>query len=290
MKKSSIYLPDELKGELSALAARAGRSEAELIRRGIERLLAVEKASEADEAPVSVAPRPGPRLIGVGLGPGNPGHVTAFARDTLVAADRVFTLSWTSKSIGNAEAVLRAVTPAVDVQRLVIEIGADAAGRARSMRAAAEVIAEALDAAEVVAVALLGDPALWSSFPDLSAMVTELRPQVPIETVPGISAFQVLASRAGIPLAGHGQRLVVVEGEPSKALIEDPSTTVVIYKGSPDGAPLREIAERSGRLDSACLGERVDMPGERIEALEHVAEGPVSYLATVIFPAKEAAS
>ena len=40
MHKSSIYLPEPLKAELAGLAARSGRSEAQLVRQAIERLLA----------------------------------------------------------------------------------------------------------------------------------------------------------------------------------------------------------------------------------------------------------
>jgi Arc/MetJ-type ribon-helix-helix transcriptional regulator len=39
MKKTTVYLPEELKAELERVAGEAGRSEAELIREAIGRLL-----------------------------------------------------------------------------------------------------------------------------------------------------------------------------------------------------------------------------------------------------------
>jgi Arc/MetJ-type ribon-helix-helix transcriptional regulator len=42
MKKTTVYLPDELKRDLERAAAATGRSEAELIRRGVESIIATE--------------------------------------------------------------------------------------------------------------------------------------------------------------------------------------------------------------------------------------------------------
>jgi predicted transcriptional regulator len=54
MTKTSVYLPDQLKHELSAVARRRGRSEAELIREAITRLVAEEGQDR---------PRPKPGLF-----------------------------------------------------------------------------------------------------------------------------------------------------------------------------------------------------------------------------------
>jgi len=39
MRRTTVYLPDDLKGELSRAARDEGRTEADLIREGVERLL-----------------------------------------------------------------------------------------------------------------------------------------------------------------------------------------------------------------------------------------------------------
>lgn len=286
MHKSSIYLPDQLKSDLTALALRSGRAEADLVRQAIERLLAVAGAEPA----ASSAPPPrrhGPVLIGVGLGPGDPRQVTQLAKDTLLAADRVFAVSWTPRSIGRAETVARGVAPTVPIERLTHDIAADAAGRQQSLVAAADSLMAALDAAEVVAVVTLGDPSMWSVFPDLATQVAAQRPNVPIEMVPGITSYQALAAATGTTLARAGQRLVVLDGHIPDDALEEPTTTVVVYKGSPEAGPLRDRATAAGRLERAQVGELIGLPGQRIEALAQVADGPISYLATVILPAVE---
>jgi len=288
VRKSSIYLPDQLKQDLAALAARSGRAEADLIRLAIERLLAVADPQDGSASPVTpVQRRSGPVLIGVGLGPGDPRQVTRLAEQSLIGADRVFAVSWTERSIGRAETVVRAVAPTVAVERIVHDITADDAGRRRSLVAAADAVVAALDALEVVAVVTLGDPTMWSVFGDLAAEVSAQRPKVPVEMVPGITSFQALAAVTGTTLARPGQRVVVVDGDVPDGALHDPASTVVVYKGSPDAGPLGDRAREAGRLDHARVGELIGLPGERIDDLAHLAPGPISYLATVILPATQ---
>jgi precorrin-2/cobalt-factor-2 C20-methyltransferase len=286
VRKSSIYLPDQLKQDLAALAARSGRAEADLIRLAIERLLAVADPQDGSASPVTpVQRRSGPVLIGVGLGPGDPRQVTRHAEQSLIGADRVFAVSWTERSIGRAETVVRAVAPTVAVERIVHDITADAAGRRRSLVAAADAVVAALDTLEVVVVVTLGDPTMWSVFGDLAAEITAKRPKVPVEMVSGITSFQALAAVTGTTLARPGQRMVVVDGDVPDEALHDPASTVVVYKGSPDAGPLGDRARKAGRLDRARVGELIGLPGERIDDLAHLGPGPISYLATVILPA-----
>jgi precorrin-2/cobalt-factor-2 C20-methyltransferase len=286
VQKSSVYLPEQLKSDLSALAQRSGRAEADLIRQAIERLLAVAGAEEEPTAsPAPPRRRQGPVLIGVGVGPGDPRQVTQMAKDTLTGADRVFAVSWTSRSIGRAEMVARAVAPMVPIERLAHDIAADAAGRRRSLVAAADAIVAALDAAEVVAVITLGDPSMWSVFPDLMAEVAAQRPTVPAEMVPGITSYQALAATTNTTLARPGQTLVVVDGAVPAAALDDPDTSIVVYKGAPEATALRQQVSIAGRLDRAVVGELIGLPGERVDSLAEIPSGPVSYLATVILPA-----
>jgi Arc/MetJ-type ribon-helix-helix transcriptional regulator len=57
MTKTSVYLPDQLKHDLALVARRRGRSEAELIREAIARLVAEEEHER---------PRPRPGLFASG--------------------------------------------------------------------------------------------------------------------------------------------------------------------------------------------------------------------------------
>ena len=287
MRKTSIYLPDELKQRLEERAGRSGRSEADLVRAAIDRLLSL-PATDAAAAggppppPVPAPARPG--LVGVGVGPGDPGLVTAAGRAVLVAADRVLVITTDGHSVGRAEMVVRSVAPALPVQRVPFAIDPDEAHRAASLQALAGAALAGTDAGELVAVAVLGDPSQWTVFPALVATVRRLRPHLPIEAVPGITAYQASACRAAVALGRAGGVLTVVDNLTDlDRRLDDPQATVVMYKASVDGGAVQAVAGRHGR--QAVVAELNGLPGERLVALADLPAGPVSYLATVIFPA-----
>jgi precorrin-2/cobalt-factor-2 C20-methyltransferase len=229
-------------------------------------------------------PWPRPALVGVGVGPGDPGLVTATGRATLLAADRVLVITTDDYSIGRAEMVVRAVAPAIPVQRVPFATVPDDALRQASLGALAGAALAGTDAGELVAVAVLGDPSQWTVFPALVTAVRARRPTLHIEAVPGITAYQASACRAAVALGGAGEALAVVDNlaELDRRL-HDPHMAVVVYKASVDGAGVQAVARRHGRR--AVVAELNGLPGERVVDLDDLPAGPISYLATVIFPA-----
>lgn len=286
MLKSSVYLPENLKQSLADLAARSGHTEAELIRKALERLMALE-TFDTDDAPVPFASRRrGPVLIGVGLGPGDPGHVTQLAKNTLSSADRIVAVAWTPQSVGRAEMIARAIYPLAAIERVVLDISGDVHNQRASLQEMSSTIVAALDVGEVVALVTLGDPSLWSVFTDVATVITAQRPSVPIEMVPGITSYQALAAATGTTLARTGQTLMVSDGDVCATALADPSTTVVVYKGARDANELRAQVSAAGRVDGAVVGELLGLPGQHVEALKSWPGAALSYLATVVVPAE----
>ena len=227
-----------------------------------------------------------PTLVGVGVGPGDPGHVTLEALRALREADRVFAPSLALDVVGRAESIVREAAPDVQVERLVITMRRD--GDSTVYADAARRIAAALDRDERVAFATLGDPNIYSTFSSLARAVRALCPDAPIETVAGIMAFQALAARAGfVVLEGTETLSLITALDGPDALdgaLTDRSRAVAVYKG---GRHLPAIAKRlaaAGRLDGAVAGELLGLPGERAGPLDELADAPASYLATVLVP------
>jgi precorrin-2 methylase len=70
--------------------------------------------------------------------------------------------------------------------------------------------------------------------------------------------------------------------------LEDPTCTVVVYKG---GRHLPDVASRlrrHQRLEGAVVGEMLGLPGGRWVELASIDDQPASYLATVVVPAARA--
>ncbi len=288
MLKTSVYLPEGLKDQLATLARRSGRSEADLVRLAVDRLV---RAADAEGTP-GASPRqriPGPRLVGVGVGPGDPGLVTQRAVATLCDAERVFAASTAPDAIGRAEAVVRAVAPEVRVDRLTFDIAGDARARSASLDAAATSVVDALDTGAVVAFVTLGDPNVYSTFPALARIVTAQRPSVPVGTVPGVMAFQELAAETAVVLAEEGEHLVLAVADGDATLLDtmltDTGSTIVLYKGGRHLPSVADTLRSNGRLDGAVVGEMLGLPGGRSAPVAAVADRPASYLATVVVPA-----
>jgi precorrin-2/cobalt-factor-2 C20-methyltransferase len=283
MRKTSVYLPDHLKRALAARAAATGRSEAEVLRAAVEA-----EVVGGNPSPRRADPPRGGRLVGVGVGPGDPDLLTVRAVAALRRADRVIAPSTAPDAVGRAEAIVRAAAPDVAIERAAFAMDPDPRARATALGAVAEVVAGHLDGGDEVGFITLGDPLTYSTFTAIADRVRRRRPATEVEVVPGIMAFQALAARTGTTIVDERQRLTVrtaLDGDDLADDLDDPQRTIVLYKGGRRLPELAEAARAAGRLDRAVAGELLGMVGERVGPLADVAAGPASYLATVILPA-----
>ena len=238
------------------------------------------------------------RLIGVGVGPGDPELITVKAIRVLRTADLVLVPvlgrpgEEDRAETGRAEATVRAHVDGAVIRRVAFALndtGGVTPDRAAAWDAAADAVTGAFAAgAGTVAFATLGDPALYSTFSYLAQGVTARDPGVTVETVPGITALQDLAARSGTVLAEGTESLVLLPltagpGALAEALAAH--DTVVAYKLSAADPPetVRKALAEAGRLDGAVFGARVGLAGEDIRPAASVEAGErVPYLATLI--------
>lgn len=226
------------------------------------------------------------RLIGVGMGPGDPELVTVKAVRVLREADRVFVPVLAATDTGRAEATVRAHAGHDRIERLVFALNerSDAARRERHWDAAGARVAEWLrETGGTAAFATIGDPNVYSTFTYLAQTVAALLPGVAVGTVPGITAMQALSAAAGVPLTEGTERLTLL---PRAAALADALGTdgsVVVYKAGRNLPEVAAVLKDAGR--DAVLGEHLGLPGERVVPLSDV-DGEASYLSTVLVPAR----
>ena len=230
------------------------------------------------------------RLIGVGVGPGDPELLTLKAVRVLATAGRVFVPVLDAADTGRAEATVRAHVAHDRVERLVFALNerTDAARRERYWDAAGARVADWLRATGgTAAFATIGDPNVYATFGYLAETVRAALPEVVVETVPGITAMQALAAASGRPLVEGSEPLTLlplargVDLAPLRAALAGDGT-VVVYKGGRHLAEIAAVVKESGR--TAVYGAHVGLPDQDVRELSEV-DGPAPYLATVLVPA-----
>lgn len=230
------------------------------------------------------------RLLGLGVGPGDPELVTVAAVRELAAAGRVFVPVADAGEPGHAERVIAGYVDQDRVERLVFALADPVDGDQRRRRdhwlAAAHRVVGYLGAHGGTAVfATLGDPAVYSTFTYLADAVRELRPDVEIAMSPGITAMQAAACAAGVSLAEGVEPLTVVPVSRNVTVLGEALAaggTVVAYKGGRRLDRLRAVIDSAGALDRAYLAENIGTPDGRVVRLAGVDVDRAPYLSTVI--------
>ena len=232
------------------------------------------------------------RLVGVGVGPGDPELVTVKGVRVLQEADLVVVPVMDPVEQGRAEATVRANVTHDRLRRLVFALddrGGPTAQRLSAWEAAADAVAEQLrTSGGTVAFATIGDPNVYSTFTYLADAVRERLPEVVVETVPGITAMQDLASRSGTSLCEGTESLALLPLTAGVPAFEEALAhfdTVVAYKGGRHMPAVLDVLRAHDRLEGAVYGAALGLPEEQVgAAVDAPADAP--YLSTVIVPAR----
>jgi precorrin-2/cobalt-factor-2 C20-methyltransferase len=209
------------------------------------------------------------RLIGVSLGPGDPGLITRRGWDVLNGNAR-----WTYPVKKEGE-----VSYALDiVLRAGLALPADAVALVFPMTTKAELLARAWLKAAADTVALLadgrdvlflveGDASTYSTFGHLARAVRELQPSVEVEVIAGVSSYCASAARIGRPIAEADETLAVFPASYGVEVIDhmlDEFDSLVLLKVKPMLEGVLDLLERRGIAQHAVYIEKVGTPDERV--------------------------
>lgn len=240
--------------------------------------------------PDSTNLQPG-QLIGVGVGAGDPKMLTLAALDAIQNADLVISPCSAPDIEGRAESIVRKVIPQIRCQRLIFEMATGESGiqaRKRTAKNAASELLAPLSQGQKIVFITLGDPNVFSTFSLVANQVRALDPKIAISTVPGIMAFQQVASESQVELLNETEKLFLITANESLDdlinALDHPEAAIVIYKGGRHIGDIKEQLSKAGRLKGAVVGELLGLPGERIVELDQIEESSIAYLATVIVP------
>jgi precorrin-2/cobalt-factor-2 C20-methyltransferase len=201
-------------------------------------------------------------------------------------ADAVFVPVADTGEVGRAEATVREYLEEGRATRLLFALSDDPEARERNWSNAANEVSKHLENGETCAFATIGDPNVYSTFTYLARTVRGIQPDVEVETVPGITAMQDLASRSGTVLLEGDGRLALLPftaGEESLREALAGFETVVCYKGGSRLGEVLRVAEGEGRLEDAVYGARLGIEGEEISPAREMVGREGTYLSTVVF-------
>ncbi len=232
------------------------------------------------------------RLLGLGVGPGDPELITLKALRLLQAAPVVAFLAARGKA-GNAMASIEGyLRPAQERLRLVYPVTVEKPPPPfcyeTALRgfydAAAEALALHLQAGRDVAVICEGDPFFYGSFMYLHDRLAE---RFPTEVVPGVCSVLAAATAAGAPLVYRNQSLTVLSGVLPAAELRRriaAAEAVAVMKLGGNFEKVRGVLRGLGLAGRALYVERATMAGQRLAGLEEVEAASVPYFAVVLVP------
>jgi precorrin-2/cobalt-factor-2 C20-methyltransferase len=235
------------------------------------------------------------RLLGVGVGPGDPELITMKAVRVLKTVDVVVHFA-KNGAAGNARTIAAGylrdgVTELALHYPLTTEISKDCTAYRDAMSSfyntSAAAIAAHLDAGRTVAVICEGDPLFYGSYMHLHV---RLSGRYPSEIIAGVTGMSGSWSAAATPIAQGDDVFVVVPATlPAPELerrLADADAAVIMKIGR-NLSKVRAALTRSGRLSRAIYVERATMGNAVMMPLAKKPDDVAPYFAIVLVPGWE---
>lgn len=208
------------------------------------------------------------KLYGVGIGPGDPRLLTLRAKEIFDQVDILFCPKGEEGGTSLARSIVETtISSPKEIVELTFPMTRDEEILKTHWQKAAERIAQSLKEGKQGAFITLGDPFLYSTYIYLLRTIRHNFPDIEVETIPGISAFNAAAAKAGVPLAQGNERMAILPvNEDLMGLREAFETfdTVVLMKiGSKLGRVMALLSELD-LLKHSVLIHRLGSPREKI--------------------------
>lgn len=234
------------------------------------------------------------RLLGLGVGPGDPELITLKALRLLRSAPVIAYFEGKGKRSNALASVMPHLLPGQQRLPLIYPVTGrrpsspfDYEGvMAQFYDAAADVVATELAAGRDVAAICEGDPFFYGSFMYLHDRLAD---RFETEVVPGVCSVLASAAVLGTPLVYRDQRLQIISGTLPEAELETMlrgSDAAAIMKLGSNFAKVRQVLDRLGLLGRAHYVERATTAAQRICPLAEIDPDTVPYFAMILIPGK----
>jgi precorrin-2/cobalt-factor-2 C20-methyltransferase len=235
------------------------------------------------------------KLLGVGVGPGDPELMTLKAMRALGEADVIAHFAKAGNDSHSRAIVAQHLRDGVVELPLLYPVTTELPKDSDDYRCAidafyddaAEKIAAHLEAGRTVAVISEGDPMFYGSYMHLH---TRLTPRFAAEIVAGVTGMSGCWSAAGMPIAQGDDVFTVLpatlsESELTRRLAD--ADAAVVMKVGRHLPKLRRALDRAGRLPRALYVERGTMADAKMIPLAAKLDDDAPYFAVVLVPGWE---
>jgi precorrin-2/cobalt-factor-2 C20-methyltransferase len=230
------------------------------------------------------------KLIGVGVGPGDPDLLTLKAVRAMQSADVVAHFAKAGNASNARATAGQFLRPGVAELPLLYPITTERPASDPEYRsaiqgffdAAAAAVAAHLDAGRTVAVLSEGDPLFFGSYMHLHV---RLMKHYPTDVIPGVTGMSGCWSAAGLPIVQGDDVLTVLPGTLDEAELirrfrqDDPT---VVMKVGRNLSKVRRALVAADRLNNAIYVERGTMDGEQLMPLAEKTDDRAPYFAIVL--------
>ncbi|MBA4789151.1 MAG: precorrin-2 C(20)-methyltransferase [Rhizobiales bacterium] len=237
------------------------------------------------------------RLIGVGVGPGDPDLITLKAVRALQGADVVAYFAKAGNKSHARTIAATHFTPAARELPLLYPVTTEIHRHDPAYQTAltdfyetsAATLAAELEAGRTVAVLSEGDPLFYGSYMHLHV---RLAPRFPAQVIAGVTGMSGCWSMVGTPIAQGDDVLMVLPGTLDEAELTrrlKEADAAVIMKVGRNLPKIRRALAAAGRLERAHYVERGTMADCSTVPLAARADAPAPYFSIVLVPGWEGA-
>jgi precorrin-2/cobalt-factor-2 C20-methyltransferase len=232
------------------------------------------------------------RLVGVGVGPGDPELLTLKAARTLAEADVVAHFAKAGNASNARRIVAQHLRPGMQELPLLYPVTTEMPTGSREYRDAicafyddsAASVSQHLDEGRTVAVLSEGDPLFYGSYMHLHV---RLAPHYRVEVIPGVTGMSGCWSLTGTPMAQGDDVFVVLPATLAEAELERrllAADAAVVMKLGRHLEKVRRVLSRTGRLSRAVYVERGTTAESVAVPLEQKHDDVAPYFSVILVP------
>lgn len=227
------------------------------------------------------------KLYGMGIGPGDPSLITLKAKEILNRVDIIFVPKGSEDKASCARSIVEAVASGKkNFVELTFPMTKNESLLNRYWGNAAKRIKGELKKGKEVAFVTIGDPLIYSTYIYLLKTLRRDFPDINVETIPGISAFNAAASRVNFSLTQGDEKLAVVPVRKDLRGIREALAefdTVVLMKVGSKLDKLISLLKELHLLRQSVLISRVGQQGEKIiYGLADLPDKKIGYLSVIL--------